>query len=93
MSIPKETLAWLKQAANKYGVGAAIVDLNLLRRVEALEKRLEALEETLSVGLPTPEPPAGPTDEELLSVDDLRAAWNAQADAANSWPASPEEKQ
>jgi hypothetical protein len=26
-----------------------------------------------------------PTDEELLGVDDLRDAWNAQADSANSW--------
>ena len=26
-----------------------------------------------------------PTDEELLSEDQLRDAWNAQADAANSW--------
>ena len=33
----------------------------------------------------TPEPAAGPTDEELLSVDDLCGSWNAQADAANSW--------
>ena len=35
--------------------------------------------------LATPEPAAGPTDEELLSVDDLCGSWNAQADAANSW--------
>jgi hypothetical protein len=27
----------------------------------------------------------GPTDEELLSVDQLRDAWNAQADALNTW--------
>ena len=27
----------------------------------------------------------GPTDEELLGLDELRDAWNAQADAANSW--------
>ena len=26
-----------------------------------------------------------PTDEELLSLDELRDAWNAQADAVNSW--------
>ena len=32
-----------------------------------------------------PEPAAGLTDEELLSVDDLQTTWNAQADAANSW--------
>jgi hypothetical protein len=29
--------------------------------------------------------PEEPTDEELLSADDLKTAWNAQADAANSW--------
>jgi len=29
--------------------------------------------------------PAAPSDEELLGVDELRDAWNAQADAANSW--------
>ena len=29
--------------------------------------------------------PEGPTDDELLSLDQLRDAWNAQADAANSW--------
>jgi len=29
--------------------------------------------------------PVGVTDEELLCIDDLRNAWNAQADAANSW--------
>ena len=29
--------------------------------------------------------PAAPTDDELLGVDELRDAWNAQADAANSW--------
>ena len=27
----------------------------------------------------------GPTDEELLGIEDLEAAWNAQADAFNSW--------
>jgi hypothetical protein len=26
-----------------------------------------------------------PTDEELLGIEDLEAAWNAQADAFNSW--------
>jgi hypothetical protein len=26
-----------------------------------------------------------PTDEELLGIDDLRDAWNAHADSANSW--------
>ena len=25
------------------------------------------------------------TDKELLSIDDLRDAWNAQSDAFNSW--------
>jgi hypothetical protein len=29
--------------------------------------------------------PVGPTDEELLGLDELRDAWNAQADAVNSW--------
>jgi hypothetical protein len=29
--------------------------------------------------------PAAPTDDELLGIDELRDAWNAQADAANSW--------
>jgi hypothetical protein len=29
--------------------------------------------------------PEGVGDEELLCIDDLRNAWNAQADAANSW--------
>ena len=29
--------------------------------------------------------PVGPTDEELMGLDDLENAWNAQADAANSW--------
>ena len=27
----------------------------------------------------------GPTDEELFCLEDLRDAWNAQADAVNSW--------
>ncbi len=27
----------------------------------------------------------GPTDEDLLGLDELRDAWNAQADASNSW--------
>jgi hypothetical protein len=27
----------------------------------------------------------GPTDEELLGMDELRDAWNAQADALNTW--------
>jgi hypothetical protein len=34
--------------------------------------------------LARPEPVA-PTDEELLGIDELRDAWNEQADAANSW--------
>jgi hypothetical protein len=29
--------------------------------------------------------PEGPTDEDLLGLDELRDAWNAQADASNSW--------
>lgn len=29
--------------------------------------------------------PVGASDEELLSCDELRDAWNAQADAVNSW--------
>ena len=29
--------------------------------------------------------PVGPTDAELMGLDDLEAAWNAQADAFNSW--------
>jgi hypothetical protein len=29
--------------------------------------------------------PQGVTDEELLGIEDLEAAWNAQADAFNSW--------
>ena len=29
--------------------------------------------------------PQGPTDEELLSIEDLQTAWDAQADAFNSW--------
>ena len=35
--------------------------------------------------LAQPEPAEGPTDEELLGLDELRDAWNAQAVAANSW--------
>jgi hypothetical protein len=31
--------------------------------------------------------PQGPTDEELLGIEDLEGAWNAQADAFNSWGA------
>jgi hypothetical protein len=29
--------------------------------------------------------PHGPTNEDLLGLDELRDAWNAQADASNSW--------
>ena len=29
--------------------------------------------------------PQGPTDEELLGIEDLQTTWNAQADAFNSW--------
>ena len=33
-----------------------------------------------------PEPVGpGPTDEELLGIEDLQTDWNAQADAFNSW--------
>ena len=35
--------------------------------------------------LAAPDEPAVPTDEELLSVEDLRNAWNEQADQFNSW--------
>ena len=37
-------------------------------------------------GRPVTQPePVGPSDEELLCLEDLRDAWNAQADAVNSW--------
>ena len=35
--------------------------------------------------LAAPEPAAGPSGDELLGLDELRDAWNAQSDAANSW--------
>jgi hypothetical protein len=47
--------------------------------IEALEAR---------VALAQPEPRAGSSNglaQELLSIDDLRDAWNAQSDAFNSW--------
>ena len=67
------------------------------RLVNALDDRLD-FEERMYPGegympliaearnyLATPELAAGPTDERLLELDELRDAWNAQADAANSW--------
>jgi hypothetical protein len=38
----------------------------------------------IDAALAQPEP-VGPTGEELLGLDELKAAWNSQADAFNSW--------
>jgi len=46
--------------------------------------RLSAASAALSTALAQPEP-EGATDEDLMGLDDLRDAWNAQADAVNSW--------
>lgn len=50
------------------------------------KQRWKAATKRARAALARPEPEVvGPTDEELLSMDQLRDAWNAQADAANSW--------
>jgi hypothetical protein len=46
----------------------------------------EPLVSRARTALAQPEPQVpGPTDEELLGIEDLEATWNAQADAFNSW--------
>jgi hypothetical protein len=47
-------------------------------------RETHALAAEARAALAEPEP-QGPSDEELLGLDDLRDAWNAQADAVNSW--------
>lgn len=46
---------------------------------------LSKLRAEVDTALAEPEHRMGPTDDELLSLDQLRDAWNAQADAMNSW--------
>jgi hypothetical protein len=46
----------------------------------------QALKDQARAALAQPEPQVpGPTDEELLGIEDLQTDWNAQADAFNSW--------
>jgi hypothetical protein len=47
-------------------------------------KVIQELIERARAALAQPELQA-PTDEELLGIEDLETAWNAQADAFNSW--------
>ena len=47
-------------------------------------RETHALAAEARAALAEPEP-QGPSDEDLLGLDDLRDAWNAQADAVNSW--------
>lgn len=48
-------------------------------------REVHALATEARTALAEPEHRMGPTDDELLSLDQLRDAWNAQADAMNSW--------
>lgn len=66
----KQLCAELVNELHAYKIGNPSHDTDLIDRARA------ALAE------PAQE---GPTDEELLSLDQLRDTWNAQADAANSW--------
>lgn len=53
---------------------------------DATDSKRRALIDRARAALAQQEPEVvGPTDEELLSLDQLRDTWNAQADAMNSW--------
>jgi hypothetical protein len=70
-----ELVAWMRRFARVDWIADATA--NKLTRAADLMERLAA---TGKPGLQVE-----PTDEELLGIDDLRDAWNAQADSANSW--------
>jgi hypothetical protein len=53
-------------------------NFNVPNQSSLIERALDALAQPESQE-------SGPTDEELLGIEDLEAAWNAQADAFNSW--------
>ena len=63
--------------------------VELLLEMRSNDRPMQVTEDRLNrapaaLAQPDPQEP-GPTDEELLGIEDLEAAWNAQADAFNSW--------
>ena len=68
--------AIIREVDGTHRLGAAALAEAILAHPAAINAR------------PAPVPvaePEGPTDEDLMGLDDLRDAWNAQADAVNSW--------
>ncbi len=72
--------------STREGITPVRADDLIMRGVQGEEYPIgrELFNKTYKMGKDQPET-EGPSDDELLGLDELHAAWNAQADAVNTW--------
>jgi hypothetical protein len=80
-----KTLAWKIYVDAQDGDHRGAIALSVCRAAIAADRARYARPTIEPVPVAERPEPEGVGDEELLCIDDLRNAWNAQADAANSW--------